>query len=172
MDALRLTAGSRVADVGAGDGYFTWHLAKRVGPDGRVYAVDIQQRLIDDLTRESKKRDLPQVHPTLGDVADPHLPTGELDAVLVVNAYHEMDAHDAMLAKFAMSLKSGGRLAIIDKETKEDRERGSYHSIHAIPKSIVRAEAEKAGFRFAGEQKGFQRARDKTDWWFLLFEKP
>lgn len=172
MDALEIRAGSRVADVGAGDGYFTAHLAERVGPQGRVYAEDIDPSALAQVRGAADKKGMKQVETILGSVSDPKLPANSLDAVLIVNAYHEMDEHDAMLAGIRSALKHGGRLGIIDKESEPGHDRSWYHSHHRIAKSVVRQEAEHSGFRFVGEHRGFQRPSDGSKWYFLIFQNP
>jgi len=170
MDALGVTAGSSVADVGAGDGYFTWHLAERVGTKGRVYAEDIVPSVIADLKRQGQDKGLKQVEVIEGTESDPRLPAGALDAVIVVNAYHEMDEHSAMLKGIMRALKPGGRLGIIDKEAETGHDRTWYHSHHRIAKEVVRQEATGDGFEFRGEKPGFVRPPD-SKWYFLVFVK-
>ncbi len=172
MDALGVQPGSRVADIGAGEGYFTWHLAERVGLHGRVYATDIDKRLISNLRADAKRKRFPQVEVVLGVPDDPYLPTGEIDAALVVNAYHEFRQHEAMLRGILNALRPGGKLAIIDKEAEPGQGRSQYYSAHRIPKRLVRTEAESAGFRYMEECPGFTRPDDQSRWYFLLFERP
>jgi ubiquinone/menaquinone biosynthesis C-methylase UbiE len=121
MDELQIADGARVADLGAGDGWFTIHLARRVGPNGVVYAQDIQPLMIVALSRRVQREGLRNVTPLLGTAADPRLPQkGELDAVLVVDAFDEMDdpaRPEAILTFFKhieRSLKPQGRLGIVD----------------------------------------------------------
>jgi predicted methyltransferase len=171
MDALRIRAGSTVADVGAGEGYFTSRLAERVGPHGKVYAEDIDFGALARLKAAAEKNGLQQVEVVQGTESDPKLPEGALDAVLIVNAYHEMDEHDAMLHGLLRALKPGGLLGIIDKEAETGHPRGWYHSHHRIALEVVKAETAKEGFRFVGTRPGFTRADDQSKWWFAIFEK-
>ena len=90
MDALRIGDGSHVADLGAGSGWFTIRLARRVGPNGVVYAEDIQRQMIEAISRRVARENLANVKPVLGEANDPKLPA-PVDAVLIVDAYHEMD---------------------------------------------------------------------------------
>lgn len=172
MDALGIQAGTVVADVGSGDGYFSFHLARRVGAGGRVYAVDIDQDALDKLRREADKEGLEQIEIIRGATDDPRLPPESVDVVLVVNAYHEMRDYDAMLAGFYRALRPGGRLAIIDGGIEPGQPRDDYFSRHRVPKEVVREEAERAGFVFAREEPGFTRARDNRLFYFLVFERP
>ena len=90
MDALGIAEGAVVADLGAGGGWFTLRLARRVGPNGLVYAEDIQPLMIEAIGRRMQSENLTNVKPVLGTPTDPRLPPG-LDAVLISDAYHEMD---------------------------------------------------------------------------------
>lgn len=172
MDALDASAGSVVADVGAGNGYFTFHLAARVGPGGRVYAVDIRSDLVEGIRDRARRERLAQVQAVLGAEDNPHLPEGALDAALIVNAYHEMRDYDAMLTALFRALKPGGRLGIIDGAIEPGRDREAYLRRHRVPEEVVRSDAERAGFRFLARQPGFTRPRDGREFYFLLFTKP
>lgn len=172
MDALGARAGSVVADIGAGGGYFTFHLAQRVGSGGRVYAVDIDTGELDKIRTKAEEEGLSQVEVVHGDTDDPHLPAGALDAVLIVNAYHEMRQYDAMLEHILTALKPGGKLIIIDGVIEPGDSRETYYLRHRIPREVVRDDAARAGFRFLAEEPGFRRARDKKEFYFLLFENP
>src|SRR6185436_11567230 len=89
MDDLRIAEGSVVADLGAGGGWFTIRLARRVGPNGLVYAEDIQPQMIDATRRRAQHERLTNVRTVLGTPSDPRLPR-KIDAVLIVDAYHEI----------------------------------------------------------------------------------
>jgi ubiquinone/menaquinone biosynthesis C-methylase UbiE len=114
MDALGIADRSIVADLGAGGGWFTVRLARRVGPDGLVYAEDIQPEMIDATTRRVQREGFRNVRVILGTPDDPRLPDGALDAVLIVDTYHELARPVALLQNVARSLKAQGRLGIID----------------------------------------------------------
>jgi ubiquinone/menaquinone biosynthesis C-methylase UbiE len=172
MDALGIQAGTSVADVGSGDGYFSFHLARRVGPGGRVYGVDIDQGALEKLRRRAEKEGFEQIETIRGAADDPRLPADSVDVVLVVNAYHEMRDYDAMLAGLYRALRPGGLLAIIDGDADAGDSRDSYFSRHRVPDEVVREEAARAGFVFAREEPGFTRARDSRRFYFLVFEKP
>ena len=103
MDALRIADGSVVADLGAGGGWFTVRLARRVGPNGIVYAEDIQHQMIESINRRVEREGLQKrVITKLGTAADPGLPQGALDAVLIVDAYHEME-HPSLCSAISRS---------------------------------------------------------------------
>ena len=119
MDALGIAEGAVVAELGAGGGWFTLRLATRVGPNGLVYAEDIQPGMIEGIARRMKAENLANVKPILGTTTDPRLPPG-LDAVLIADAYNEMDEPDdpsvivTLLRNIGKSLKPQGRLGIVD----------------------------------------------------------
>jgi ubiquinone/menaquinone biosynthesis C-methylase UbiE len=114
MDALGIADGSVVADLGAGGGWFTIRLARRVGPNGMVYAEDIQRQMIEAIERRVQREGLRNVRTILGTADDPRLPEGRLDAVLIVDAYHEMEARVTILRNIAAALRPKGRLGIVD----------------------------------------------------------
>jgi SAM-dependent methyltransferase len=113
MDALGIADGSIVAEVGAAGGWFTIKLARRVGPNGRVYAEDIQPLMIEQINRRVQRENLPNVVTVLGTGNDPVLPHG-LDAVLISDAYPEMEDPVTLLKHVAESLKAQGRVGIVD----------------------------------------------------------
>ncbi len=117
MDALGLRPGNVVADVGCGSGYFTFHLAARVGPQGRIYAVDVDDKELAKIRRRAAKESLTQIEAILRARDNPRLSAESADAVLVVNAYHEMPDYDAMLQGLYRALKPGGLLGMIEGRT-------------------------------------------------------
>ena len=90
MDLLGITAGKSVADIGAGSGWFTVRAAARVGPDGTVFAEDINPKAIEYITARAQKERLANVRTVLGTPDDPKLPSGSVDAVLMLKVYHEI----------------------------------------------------------------------------------
>jgi 2-polyprenyl-3-methyl-5-hydroxy-6-metoxy-1,4-benzoquinol methylase len=113
MDALLIAEGSKVAEIGAAGGWFTTRLARRVGPNGRVYAEDIQREMLQVIRRRVQHENLTNVELVLGTSKDPGLPSG-LDAVLIVEVFREMDDPVELLKKVARSLKPQGRVGIVD----------------------------------------------------------
>jgi predicted methyltransferase len=113
MDALRIADGSKVGEIGAGGGWFTMHLARRVRQNGTVYAEDVQPEMIEAIRRRVEREGLRNVTTVLGTTRDSHLPHG-LDAVLINGAYNEMENPVAVLKDAAESLKAQGRIAIVD----------------------------------------------------------
>jgi len=118
MDALQIGEGSLVADVGAGGGWFTVRLAQRVRPNGRVYAEDVQQQMVVAIERRVQRDGLQKNVTTLrGTADDSKLPVGALDAVLIVDAYHEFERPVALLRNAATSLKPSGVIAVVNFTT-------------------------------------------------------
>ena len=113
MDALGIADGATVADVGAGGGWFTVRLARRVGPNGTVYAEDIQPQMIDAIELRVLREGLDNVQITLGTPDDPKLPAGSLNAVLIVDTYHEVEDPVTLLGNVVRALKPQGRVGIV-----------------------------------------------------------
>lgn len=175
MDALGIRAASRVADVGCGEGYFVMHLSRRVGPQGKVYGVDVDEGSLKKLRGKIEEQGLSNVELIRNRKDDALLPAGELDVVLLVNAYHEMREYDAMLRSLYAALKPGGLLAIIDARGEEGGDRSRLQSVHTISEALVREDAVRSGFRFRSRERGFENpetGRNRRDWFFLIFEKP
>jgi ubiquinone/menaquinone biosynthesis C-methylase UbiE len=114
MEALALKPGMVVADVGAGSGFFTFRLAERVGPGGKVLAVDIQPEMLDLIRQRMKERGVKNVVPVLGKIDDPKLPPNGVDLILLVDVYHEFSHPWEMTRAMARSLKPGGRIAFVE----------------------------------------------------------
>src|SRR4051812_17878622 len=114
MDALYIGEGSVVADVGAGGGWFTVRLARRVGPNGLVYAQDVQPLMIQAIEGRIRGEGLRNVRMVVGTALDPKLPDRVLDAVLVVDAYHEMEKPITLLRNLAKALKPRGLIGIVE----------------------------------------------------------
>jgi ubiquinone/menaquinone biosynthesis C-methylase UbiE len=164
MDALRIYDGNVVADLGAGGGWFTVRLARRVGPNGRVYAEDIQHQMIESINRRVEREGLERrVITTLGTASDPGLPLGALDAVLIVDAYHEMEQPVALLRNLARSLKPEGRIGIVDF-TSEGGGPGPPMDERVDPQRVIK-NAEEAGLRLTSHER-FLRYQ-----YMLVFEK-
>ncbi len=144
MDELGIFTGARVADIGAGGGWFTVRLARRVGPDGRVYAEDIQRQMIESIQRRVLREGLRNVETVTGTSIDPHLPR-DLDAVLIVDTYPQLDDPVAMLKHVAGALGPNGRLGIVDFK-KDKLGPGPAMDERLEPEGIIR-DAAGAGLR-------------------------
>jgi len=146
MDHLGIGEGSIVADLGAGGGWFTIRLARRVGPNGRVYAQDIQPEMIGAIQRRVEREGLNNVATVRGTSLDPNLPK-PVDVVLIVDTYYEMDDPQALLRNVRKSLKSGGRVGIVEF-TKNGHGPGRPMEERVDPERVIR-DAEAAGLRLA-----------------------
>ena len=142
MDHLGIAEGSIVADLGAGGGWFTIRLAHRVGPNGVVYAQDIQPEMIGAINRRVEREGLKNVKTILGTASDPQLPAA-VDVVLIVDAYHEMDDPQTLLRKLRASLKPGGRVGIVEF-TKNGHGPGPPMEERVDPERVIR-DAQAAG---------------------------
>jgi len=146
LDAIALKKGDVVADIGAGVGYFTWRMAERVGPEGKVYASDIQPGMLAQLKRNVSARGLTNVVPVLGTDVDPKLPVGKLDLALLVDVYHEFSQPQKMLARIREALKPSRRMILLEYR-KEDPS-VPIRLEHKMTVQEVRAEIEPEGFKF------------------------
>jgi len=147
LAALELKPGMKVADVGAGSGYYSSRIAERVGPQGTVYAVDIQPEMLDFLRMQMKQRRVTNVTPVLGTETDPKLPAGALDLAVMVDVYHELEYPYEMLAAIVKALKPGGRVVFVEF-------RGNDPSVpikvlHTMTEAQVRKEAEAQPLQWA-----------------------
>ena len=113
MDLLGIADGATVADVGAGGGWFTVRLARRVGPNGIVYAEDIQPQMLESLVRRVRREGLDNVLPVRGTPSNPQIPS-QIDAVLIVDVYAEVADPVTLLRNLVPRLKPGGRIGIVD----------------------------------------------------------
>lgn len=120
VNALDLKPGMVVADVGAGSGYFTVRLARKVGPTGKVYAQDIQPEMLGLLKRRLARDKFTNVEMVLGADNDPKLPPASLDLILMVDVYHEFAYPQRMLRKLREALKSDGRLVLLEYRKEDD----------------------------------------------------
>jgi rhodanese-related sulfurtransferase/predicted methyltransferase len=154
---MGVAPGAVIADVGAGQGFFTVRLAKAVGDSGRVYAVDISQQALRSLRTRVEQEGLRNVQIVEGTADDPKLPENTLDAALIVNAYHEMTEHQAMMAHLRKALKPTGRLIIVEpiSPSRRDGTRESQASRHEIAPEFVLRDAREAGFSVAALEDPF-----------------
>ncbi len=139
IELLGLKPGDNAADIGAGTGYVTWRMAKKVGPGGKVYAVEIQQEMLDLLSMNMKKRGVTNVVQALGTVTDPKLPANALDLIIMVDVYHEFDHPHEMGEAMARALKPGtGRLVFV--EFRQEDPNVPIKEIHKMSEAQVKKE--------------------------------
>jgi putative heme-binding domain-containing protein len=145
LDALQIPRGATVVDLGAGAGYFTWRLAQRVGPQGKVLAVEVQRQMLDLIAEEARKRSLTNVELVLGGEHDPRLPEAAVDLVLIANSYHEFSDPEPMMAAVLRCLKPDGRVAIV--EYSKENARAPVAGPHKMSFVEIRSEIESMGFQ-------------------------
>jgi len=119
LSVLGVAGGQRIADLGAGTGYFTRHLAWRVGELGKVYAIDTNPTMLRYIEEQNERFQLSNVETILAEPNDPKLPDGELDLILVVNTWHHIKDRGPYLKRLAAGLGLGGRVAIVDFQKRE-----------------------------------------------------
>lgn len=161
MDTLGIAPGKGVADIGAGSGWFTIRAARRVGPTGTVYAVDINPEAIRYIDRRVRSESLPNVKTILSKSDDPMLPKEGVDAVLLLKTYHEVADPVMLLENLRPALKPGARLGIID--------RNGNGTDHGVTSKVVVEEAAQAGYRLL-QTYDFVKP-DGMDY-FLVFDLP
>ncbi len=144
LDALELKPGMVVADIGAGSGYYTSRMAKRVGPAGKVYATDIQQGMIDLLERRIRQEGLANVTTVLGGMDDPKLPPHAIDLAIMVDVYHELQQPQMFLQRLKEAFKPGGRLVLL--EFRKEDPKVPILEVHKMSVAEVTQEMEAEGF--------------------------
>lgn len=144
--SIGLESGQSIADVGAGTGLFVPLFAAAVGPEGKVYAVDIAPRFIEHIRARAAERNLTQVTAILNEDRSTGLPEGSVDVVFICDTYHHFEYPEAMLASIHLAMRPGGRLVIVDFK----REGRMSRHVRA-GKEVFKAEIEENGFRFTEE---------------------
>lgn len=147
LDAIGIRPGMIVADIGAGTGYMSLRLAKRVGPTGKVYSNDIQPEMLKRLRKNADSAKLHNIETVLGTEVDPKLPAGQMDLVLLVDVYHEFSSPQKMLRKIRETLKPDGRLVLLEYR-KEDPSI-PIRPEHKMAVAEVKKELEAEGFRLS-----------------------
>jgi ubiquinone/menaquinone biosynthesis C-methylase UbiE len=155
LDLIGVKKGSSAADIGAGSGYMTVRLAKRVGANGVVYANDIQQPMLDLIDKRLKAGRIANVRLILGAQDDPKLPAGSVDLELLVDVYHEFSQPQAMLRHLHDALKPGGRLVLLEYR-KEDPSI-PIRPEHKMSVAEAKMEVEAEGFRLGRVDDGLPR---------------
>lgn len=164
LDIIKIAPGSVVADVGAGSGFMTEKLAKRVGPSGSVYANDIQPQMLSMLRTRMDRAKITNVIPVLGQTDDPRLPPNTLDLILMVDVYHEFQQPQAMLRQMRTALKPGGRIVLLEYR-KEDPSIPIIFE-HKMSVAEAKLELEAEGFTLSKVDESLPRQH------ILIFTRP
>ncbi len=178
IETLNLHPGDTAAEVGCGDGFYTIPLARFLGPSGKVLAEDISDSELIKLKEHLGKEGLQNVEVIKGDKDDPKLPANRLDAALIVNAYHEMTEHEAMLRHVLTALKPGGTFILMEGiwDSRQAQSRDEQIKHHQLAPAVARREVESAGFEIVELRDPFiERPPDedgKSRWWVLVARKP
>jgi predicted methyltransferase len=173
--ALGLKDGSRVADIGAGDGYYDVAMAKAVGSEGRVYAEDISAGAVKRLHQRVEEGHLGNVEVIEGVADDPKLPADALDGVLMVIMYHEIADYQKMLQHVMAALKPGGRLVVVELTPRKtlSRPRADQVKNHVMAADLAESEIRGAGFEIASRDDHFiDRPDEESTRWMMVFRKP
>jgi ubiquinone/menaquinone biosynthesis C-methylase UbiE len=157
MELAEIHAGMSVADVGAGEGYYTVRLAPMVGPRGRVLAQDIVPETRDNLARRVTRERLDNVAVKLGEPNDPKLPPNSFDRILLIHMYHEVQRPSEFLWHLRASLKRDGRIVVVDADRTTDR--------HGTPPKLLLCEFGAVGY----ELTRFERLPDSESY-FAQFQ--
>jgi len=167
---LKLKQGSLVADVGSGSGYFALKLSQAVGESGQVYAVDIRKRPLAVLWIRALFSGRHNIRIVPGDSDDPHLPVGILDSVLIANAYHEFRNPQSTLNHIFRSLRSGGRLVVLDRSSvTPDANEEQRH--HQISPEDLNVQLRQAKLKILSRQDQFIDRPDGERWWLIVAQK-
>lgn len=149
MAAIDLELGQTVCDLGCGNGFYSLKLAKEVGPQGTVWAVDIQPEMLELLRERAEARSVTNIKPKLGGPADPKLPAGEIDLLLLVDVYHEISHPQQMLAHIRDSLKPTGRVALVEFRTEDPQV--PIKPLHKMTQQQCMKEFTANGFKLVGQ---------------------
>lgn len=172
---MNIKVGSVVADVGCHEGYMTVKLANAVGRSGNVYAVDVEQHKLDRLKNHLEARKITNVSLIKGYYDNPKLPARSLDAVIILDTYHEMDDHDEILLHIKASLKPGGRLVICEPiaDERKNLSRSEQERKHELAMKFAIEDLERAGFQIISRQENFvDRTSIKGDrMWVVVAKK-
>ena len=175
FSALDAGPGSRLADLGAGEGWLSTRLARLVGPSGRIFAADISESALNALRENLAKDSIRNVELILSEGDDPRLPYGTLDGVVIVNAYHEMTQRVAVLEGVKRALRPGGRLVILDQPAPDSiTSRKEQMSRHMLALDLARDDLEAHGFEIVREQADFVSYKHPTHThtqWLLVARK-
>jgi predicted methyltransferase len=155
LNVLKIAKGASVADIGAGSGYFTEMLAARVGPEGRVFANDVQPQMLEILARRLAVRNIANVTLVQGTIDDPKLSPASVDLALMVDVYHELSQPQTMLRHLKAALKPGGRLVLL--EYRKEDPTIPIRPEHKMSVAEAKMEVEAEGFTLAKVDEALPR---------------
>jgi len=162
VQSLAIEPGDRIADLGSGGGYFTFRLSRAVGPTGKVYAVDVDKDMLEDLAESVKKDGYLNIDKVLAKYDDPSLPESGVDLIFTSNVYHHIEARAKYFADAAKYLRPGGRVAVVDFN---GRHWSATFVGHTTPVELIKKEMDEAGYRLEREFDFLDRQS------FLVFSK-
>lgn len=157
---LGVKPGMTICDMGCGNGFYALQLAKMVGPDGRILAVDIQPEMLELLKVRAAKKQIANIEPILGELHDPKLPGGEIDLLLLVDVYHEFSHPEQMLAAMRRSLSPTGLIALLEFRAEDPKV--PIKPLHKMTKKQIMKEFPPNGFKLVKEF-------DRLPWQHMMF---
>lgn len=177
LAALQAGPGKRIADVGAGEGFYSLRIAQAVGPTGRVTAVDVSEKHLEKLRARLQQDNISNVDVVVGAVDDPRLAENAFDAVLIYNAYHEMTAPEPILKAIFRALKPGGRLVMSEPlhDNLRSATRPEQVNEHEIGPNFVQQELQVSGFEIVEQRPdflAFTSPGHKGGFWLIVARKP
>ncbi len=172
FDALGVRPGSRIADIGCGDGLLTLRLAASVGPHGKVFAVDVDDKALGTLKLRLEGAFAKNVEIIRGEEDDPLLAEASLDGAVILRAYHEFSHYREMLAKIRAALRPGGRIVIADVGASGNGARASQIARHVLSHRFAESELAEAGFRVVLSAPSFAQVNDAETVWLVAAERP
>lgn len=174
FEALQLKEGSRVADIGSREGYYTIRMSPIVGNTGHIFAVDINSDALEKLHANVEEHNLENITPVFSMPENPMLPPESVDAVLIRNTYHEFTNPESMLSHIKKALKPGGRLVLSEpiKEEYKDKRRDYQTDYHFLGINFAREELKKEGFEIQKEVERFTEEQDGEHYWLIIATRP
>lgn len=177
FDLADIQEGNKVADIGCHEGFLSVRLAERVGESGGVYAVDVREDRLESLKENLEDRNIKNVEVILGDYDNPKLPIEALDAVIVMDTYHEIEDYMEVLGHIHDALKPGGRLLMLEKlkDHAKGKSRDKQADSHTLASKYVEKELQQAGFEITKSISDFgkwEREENKTMWILVATKSP
>jgi len=157
---MDLKTGMTVCDMGCGNGFYSLQMAKMIGPEGIVLAVDIQPQMLYLMRQRMNKVGIDNIAPILGSFHNPHLPRNTIDVILMVDVYHEFSHPEHMLRAMRNSLKADGKIILL--EYREEDPKVPIKPLHKMSKKQIMVEYKANGFKLAKEF-------EKLPWQHMMF---